>query len=274
MATAPPSEFRSYVKNISHQSSVFLLGTLFSTAAGYFFKIYLARVLGAEALGIYALGMTVVGFAGILAAVGLPQTASRFVAIYSATAEAGKLGRFLWSALSLLLASNLLVGLVVLVVKSWIAGRFYHTPALAGYMHWFVLIMLTGGLDLLPWAGARGIQRRGPAHGDHQFHRPNPDDGVLDRAAHRGIRPQRISGCPNCQRPGRAASSRTGNLETQPRAGAHAFVRPADPGARSRLVFDGVLWRAGTAAAHDTRPGDRGAHQPCPELAVDPRVGR
>jgi O-antigen/teichoic acid export membrane protein len=163
MAPAPPSEFRSYVKNISRQSSVFLLGTLFSTAAGYFFKIYLARVLGAEALGIYALGMTVVGFAGILAAAGLPQSASRFVAVYSATAEPGKLGRFLWSALSLLLASNLLVGLVVLAVKPWIAGKLYHTPALAGYMHWFVLIMLTGALTTFlgqALAGYKDVARR------------------------------------------------------------------------------------------------------------------
>lgn len=146
MATAPPSEFRSYVKNISHQSSVFLLGTLFSTAAGYFFKIYLARVLGAEALGIYALGMTVVGFAGILAAVGLPQAASRFVAVYTATGESRKLGRFLWSSALVLLVANLLFGTFLLIVKPWIAGRLYHTPALAPYMYFFVLIMLTGGL--------------------------------------------------------------------------------------------------------------------------------
>ena len=55
IATAPPSDFRRHVRNISQQSSVFLIGTLFTTAAGYFFKVYLARVLGAEALGIYAL---------------------------------------------------------------------------------------------------------------------------------------------------------------------------------------------------------------------------
>ena len=146
ITTAPPSGFGRHVKHISQQSSVFLLGTLFSTAAGYFFKIYLARVLGAEALGIYALGMTVVCLAGIVAAVGLPQTASRFVAVYSATGESRRLGRFLWSAAAVLVASNLLVGILLLVVKPWIAGRLYHTPALATYMHLFVLIMLAGAL--------------------------------------------------------------------------------------------------------------------------------
>ena len=102
---------------------MFLIGTIFTTLAGYFFKIYLARVLGAEALGIYALGMTVVGLAGVIAAAGLPQAATRFVAAYSATGESRKLGRFLWSGVAVLLVANLLVGMVVLLVKSWVAQR-------------------------------------------------------------------------------------------------------------------------------------------------------
>ena len=163
IATTPPSGFGRHIKNISHQSSVFLLGTLFSTAAGYFFKIYLARVLGAEALGIYALGMTVVSLAGIVAAVGLPQTASRFVAVYSATGESRRLGRFLWSAVAVLVVSNLLVGILLLVVKPWIARRLYHTPALATCMHFFVLIMLTGALTSFlgqALAGFKDVARR------------------------------------------------------------------------------------------------------------------
>jgi O-antigen/teichoic acid export membrane protein len=151
IAPAPPSDFRQHVKNISHQSSVFLIGTMFSTAAAYFFKIYLARVLGAEALGIYALGMTVVGLVGVIAAAGLPQAASRFVAVYSAKSDFRKLGRFLWSALAVLLVSNLLVASLLLLAKSWIAQRVYHTPALSGYMPFFVLIMITGA-----WTGFLG----------------------------------------------------------------------------------------------------------------------
>jgi O-antigen/teichoic acid export membrane protein len=163
IATAPPSDFRHHVRNISQQSSVFLIGTLFTTAAGYFFKVYLARVLGAEALGIYALGMTVVGLAGVLAAGGLPQTASRFVAVYSATGEWRKLGGFLWSALTVLLAANLLVGILLLLMKSWIAQRLYHTPALASYMHFFVLIMVTGAVTGFlgqALAGYKDVARR------------------------------------------------------------------------------------------------------------------
>ncbi len=119
---------------------------MFSAVAAYFFKIYLARILGAEALGIYALGMTVVGLAGVLAAGGLPQAANRFVAVYSATSQPVKLGRFLWSALAVLIVSNLLVGVAVLLARPWIAGPLYHTPALASYLHFFIPIMVTGSL--------------------------------------------------------------------------------------------------------------------------------
>src|SRR5437016_2380365 len=40
-------EFRRRMSTISRQSVVFFSGTLFSAMAGYFFKIYLARALGA-----------------------------------------------------------------------------------------------------------------------------------------------------------------------------------------------------------------------------------
>jgi O-antigen/teichoic acid export membrane protein len=142
---------------------VFLFGTLFSWAAAYFFKIYLARVLGAEALGIYALGMTVVGLAGVLAAGGLPQAASRFVAVYSATDQALKLGRFLWSSLAVLVISNLLAGFLIVLARPWIAGPLYHTPALASYLHLFIPIMLTGSLTTflgLALAGFKDVARR------------------------------------------------------------------------------------------------------------------
>lgn len=136
---------------------------MFTTGAGYFFKIYLARVLGAEALGIYALGLTVIGLAGIPASFGLPQTANRFVAVYFASGQYRKLGRFLWSAISILFVSNLLFGLLLLIAKPWIAAGLYHTPRLATYMHYFVAIMVTGALTTFlgqALAGYKDIARR------------------------------------------------------------------------------------------------------------------
>src|SRR6185437_7813094 len=93
LADAP--SFRQQMGHISRHSAVFFAGTIFTASAGYLFKIYLARVLGAEALGIYALGMTIVGLLGIFNALGLPYSAVRFVAAYSATGKFDLLRGFL-----------------------------------------------------------------------------------------------------------------------------------------------------------------------------------
>ena len=46
----------------------------------------------------------------------------------------------------MLLVANALVGLLLLGLKFWIAERLYHTPALAPYLPFFVIIMVTGAL--------------------------------------------------------------------------------------------------------------------------------
>ena len=67
---AQPAEFNRRLGSISRQSAVYFAGTILTAAAAYFFKIYLARTLGAEALGLYTLGMTIVGFLGLFNAAG------------------------------------------------------------------------------------------------------------------------------------------------------------------------------------------------------------
>src|SRR5580765_7298714 len=83
----PSNEFHLKIGSISRQSAVYFAGTILTAAAGYFFKVYLARRLGAEALGLYALGMSIVGFLGLFNAVGLPAAAARFVAQYYTSAN-------------------------------------------------------------------------------------------------------------------------------------------------------------------------------------------
>ena len=146
-AAPVPSEarFRSEIGQISRHSAVFFLGTLFTAAAGYFFKIYVARVLGASALGVYALGMTLVGFFGLFNGLGLPQTAARFVAAYSATGQYNRLQGFFRQAFLLLVVANAVLAGVMVLSGPWLARSVYHSAELAGYFHLFaVLLMLSG----------------------------------------------------------------------------------------------------------------------------------
>src|SRR5437763_12358865 len=133
-------KFREQIGHVSRHSSIFFLGAIFSAITGYFFKIYLARVLGAEALGIYALGITLVGLFGIFNVLGLPQAAVRFIAAYIASGRVQHLGRFLISASVLLLLLNLALAGVMLLAGPAIARRFYHAPALTPYIGIFAAI--------------------------------------------------------------------------------------------------------------------------------------
>ena len=130
--------FRQQMGHISRHSAVFFAGTIFTAATGYLFKIYLARVLGAEALGIYALGMTIVGLLGIFNALGLPYSAVRFVASYTATARLDLLRGFLVRSISLLLIFNLLLGGAVLLAgPSQLAALASARPRLSLAVGWF-----------------------------------------------------------------------------------------------------------------------------------------
>lgn len=146
VASPENQKFRSQMGQISRHTGVFFLGTMFTAAAGYLFKVYLARALGVEALGIYALGMTIIGFLGIFSGLGLPQSAVRFVALYMATDRGAQLRSFIIRTFGLLLGANVLAGALVVFAGPWVAEHFYHTPALDRYFKLFALIMLFGAL--------------------------------------------------------------------------------------------------------------------------------
>jgi O-antigen/teichoic acid export membrane protein len=163
--TAAPEtqRFRTQMGQISRHSAVFFAGTMFTALAGYLFKVYLARVLGAEALGVYALGMTVGGVLGLIAALGLPQAAARYVAVYGGTGRYAELRGFLWRGIAVLVVANLIVALIMLLISGWVANRFYHTPALSKYMGAFAVLMVLGSFTTFfgqALAGFKDVARR------------------------------------------------------------------------------------------------------------------
>src|SRR5580700_4080507 len=102
-------EFGRTLGQISRHSAVFFAGTLFTMAAGYLVKIYVARVLGAEQLGMYALGMTLVSLTQLLGTLGLQGTAARYVAVYSATGNLNELRGLLTRSVGIVVSLNLLL---------------------------------------------------------------------------------------------------------------------------------------------------------------------
>ncbi len=156
-------DFHRRMASLSRQSAIYFAGTILTTAAGFFFKVFLARSLGAEPLGIYTLGMTIVGVLGVFNALGLPTAATRFVSAYCARGEFDRLGTLLRGSLSLLIVCNLLLGSLLLLGGGWVAAKFYHLPALSPYLWAFALIMFFGVLNTFfgqIMAGYHDVARR------------------------------------------------------------------------------------------------------------------
>lgn len=154
--TAPPDaasevlrlEFTRSIGQISRQSLVFFLGTLFTMGAGYLVKIYVARVLGAEQLGVYALGMTLVSVTQLVAILGLHTTAGRYVAVYNATGKFNELRSFLTRSLGLIVFLNLIFCAGLVLGGGWIARNTYHAPDLSQYIPLFAVLTILGSLNV------------------------------------------------------------------------------------------------------------------------------
>ena len=157
------AEFSRNLGQISRQSAVFFLGTLFTMGAGYLVKVYVARVLGAEQLGIYALGMTMVSFVQMAGMLGLQGTAPRFVAVYNATGKYDELRGFLTRSTSAIVFLNVVLSIGVVLSGRWIARNLYHAPDLAQYIPVFAVLAVLGAVNVFycqVLAGFKDIVKR------------------------------------------------------------------------------------------------------------------
>jgi O-antigen/teichoic acid export membrane protein len=124
---------RSSVGEITRQSAIYFASTIFALTCNYFFKIFIARELGARLIGWNALGMGVYSIAKLAGQMGLPGSAVRFISAYRSTGDFDRLRGFFWRGLawSLSGASFLAVGIVLL--RHSLAVHLFHEPAMAAY---------------------------------------------------------------------------------------------------------------------------------------------
>ncbi len=151
--------FRTEMGKISRQSAVFFAGTVFTLVAGFFFKIYTARVLGAEGIGLYALGTSVVAFFSLFAHWGIPRAMVRFIPMYAAQNDAARIrGLIVRGGLVVALVSSTL-GIVLFFTRDEIATRIFSEPALAPILALFAFSIPLGTLGFLLDQIAVGFQQ-------------------------------------------------------------------------------------------------------------------
>ena len=125
---------------------------------GFFFKIYLSRILGADALGIYSLGITVISVLGIFLSLGYGNGLIRFVSKYKATKQTGRLSTYI---VSTILINTLIVVplfLVFICFPRFIAVDILKTPSLEEYIPVFGIMMVVNSFIVIAEQLIRGLQ--------------------------------------------------------------------------------------------------------------------
>ena len=148
----------SLIKKIVGQSAVYFLSTVAAVVVGFFFKIYLSRILGADALGIYSLGITVISVLGIFLSLGYGNGLIRFVSKYKATKQTGRLSTYI---VSTILINTLIVVplfLVFICFPRFIAVDILKTPSLEEYIPVFGIMMVVNSFIVIAEQLIRGLQ--------------------------------------------------------------------------------------------------------------------
>ena len=148
----------SLVKKIVGQSAVYFLGTVISVIVGFFFKVYLSRVLGADALGIYSLGITTIGVLGIFLSFGYGNGLIRFVSKYKATQNYNTLISYLTNTSIINLCVVLPISFLFYFFPEIIADNILKTPTLKEYVPLFGFMMFINSFMILAEQTIRGLQ--------------------------------------------------------------------------------------------------------------------
>jgi O-antigen/teichoic acid export membrane protein len=148
----------SLIKKIVGQSAVYFLSTVASVVVGFFFKIYLSRILGAEALGIYSLGITVISILGIFLSLGYGNGLIRFVSKYKTTKQSERLSAYLTSTLFINTIIAIPIFLLFVLFPHAIAVNLLNTPSLEEYIPIFGVMMVVNSFIVIAEQLIRGLQ--------------------------------------------------------------------------------------------------------------------
>ena len=104
---------------------------LLTKAAGFFYKIFLSRTIGAKEIGLFQLTVPVIMFCMAAALGGIQITISRFTAEYYAGEDKTSARRILYCGLFLSVSLSVLLSAGMTLGSGWIASRFLLEPSCA-----------------------------------------------------------------------------------------------------------------------------------------------
>lgn len=148
----------SSIKKIVNQASVHLSGIVFTTGVGFFFKIYIARELGAEFIGYHAFGTALVYLLATIVSAGIGTSIVKFLPIFLVKNQYKSAQELIGRAVAQVILSGLLLAGFFFLLKSWLSISFFDNEEFGSYVPIFCLILIIQSFVVVQTHIIRGLQ--------------------------------------------------------------------------------------------------------------------
>ncbi len=122
-------------------AAIMTFGVIASKILGYFFNVFLARILTPSELGLFFIATAVIGLFGIIANIGIADSLTRFVAFYKEKNDAERVKGSILSTIRIHLVSSVALGIIVFFLSDWIANAFFSKPELGFLLKLLAFVM-------------------------------------------------------------------------------------------------------------------------------------
>ncbi len=119
------------LKKIARGTGIALMGASLGILFDFVSRLIIARYGLQANYGIFSLALVVLQFAAIIAGLGLPQGATRFIAYFRGTGEEAKVRGAISVSLKFSTVASIIIGLAVFFAADTISENIFHTPDLA-----------------------------------------------------------------------------------------------------------------------------------------------
>ncbi len=145
------------LKRLAKGAGISLVGLVFAKVLNYGYRFLISRT-GPEAYGTFSLAMAIIGFASMIAVLGLSSGVVRYVALYTAKNDVEKARGAILSSLRITGVTSILISIAVFLTAGYFAEVF-HTPNLALALRIFAISIPFDALTQIFYSILLGLKR-------------------------------------------------------------------------------------------------------------------
>ncbi len=141
--TSKPNIFmvNENLKKIVKGAALVFIGIIISKIFTYFYRLYIARYLGAENYGLLNLGFAVLGVATAISLLGLPSGVLRYVSYYKGKENYKKVTSTIISSLKITIPLSIIIGILLFIFSKNISIHLFHTEKLIIIIKLFAILV-------------------------------------------------------------------------------------------------------------------------------------